>query len=907
MNGQLLTTKFYPPPLRPSVVHRLRLLEKMNQSMQEGARLTLITAPAGYGKTTLALEWITSLNCSYSWLSLDRTDNHPIQFLTYLIAALGQVDEQIREALTAALDTQTELGEDARVQSLLMLLVNQLAGVRAPFVLVLDDYHTLTELAVHQALEFILEHQPLQMHVVIATRQDPLLPLSKLRSRGQLTEIRLGELRFTQQEAGQFLNDTMRLGLHQDEVTALQVRTEGWIAGLQLAALSLAEMPAWSQTALDAKARSDSIRAFTGDDRHVADYLLDEVLSRQPEEIQRFLLYTSVLKHLSGSLCDSLLEFKEPSGQRILETLEHANLFVIPLDNRRQWYRYHHLFADLLNSRLQSADPELVAGLHRRASQWFEAAGDFAEAVDHALLAEDFDNALRLIEELAGVSIWATGELPVLLNWARRLPEELLRTRPRLCLYCARALFFNGQVTLADKYLQQAEDALKARRQSGSVTDELWGVLYTNQATVRAMCGDSEEALELAGRAKSLVPAEDVSTHARIAHAVGMAEYLTGNVSAAQAAFSQAVHLTKQVSNRNLGLDVIACLALTQILACELTEAELTCQNALAPDVATRSVPAAGPIFLALALIQYERNDLPTAREAVETSIELARKAAWPHVLWQAYLLQAQIHQALKEPQAAQDALDQAEQLAIRYTIPRVSRVISAYRARIALAQGNVDTALRWARGYQPDAATEQLRDFEELTLAHVLLSQGGCTEALPSLSSTLEKSRSSGRIASVIEADILKAQALEATGEPQEASRSMLEAVELAEPEGFVRPFLEQGRCVADLLTRIRQRALPASAMSYSWRLLEAFEDGRSLPVPIKPQNALVEPLSQRELEVLCLMGDGLSNPEIAARLYLSVNTLRAHTTHIFRKLDVHNRVQAISRARELGLMASK
>ncbi len=907
MDTQLLTVKFYPPPLRPSVVRRHRLVEKLNQGLQEGTRLTLITAPAGYGKTTLALEWITSLNRHYSWLSLDRSDNHPIQFLTYLIAALGQVDEEIGNSLTCALEANVDQDEATRVQALLTLLVNHVATIRTPFTLVLDDYHTLTDLGVHQALEFILDHQPPQMHVVIATRQDPLLPLSKLRSRGQLTEIRLGELRFTQPEADQFLNETMRLGLRPEEVAALQLRTEGWIAGLQLAALSLAELPPWSQTAFDPKTRSESIRAFAGDDRHVADYLLDEVLSRQPEEMQRFLLHTSILKRLSGPLCDYLLEYKQPSSQQILESLEHANLFVIPLDNRRQWYRYHHLFADLLNSRLQSSDPDLVAALHRRASQWFQAAGEFAEAVDHALLAEDFDSALHLIEELAGVSIWASGELPVLLNWARRLPEELLRTRPRLCLYCGRALFFNGQVHMADKYLQEAEKALRARERSGAATDELWGVLFTNQATVRAMCGNSQEALELAARAKALVPAEDVSTHARIAHALGMAEYLAGNVSAAQAGFSQAIRLAQQANNRNLGLDVIACLALAQILAGHLDDAEHVCQNVLAMDGETRSVPAAGPLFLALAVIQYERYDLHRANETLATSIELARKAGWLHVLWQAYLLQAQIHQALREPQAAQEALRQAEQVAVRYGIPRVSRMISAYRASIELAEGNTDFPRRWAEAYDHRSPAEHLRDFEELTLGRVLLSGGHCTEALSLLDGALEKARSAGRMTCVIEATVLRAQALEASGEHQGAIESMIRAVELAEPEGFIRPFLDGGKCTRDLLIHIRQKVVPARVMGYSRRWLETFDDGRPVLATAKAADVLVEPLSERELEVLRLMSDGLSNPEIAGRLYLSVNTLRAHTTHIFRKLDVHNRVQAISRARELGLMRAE
>jgi LuxR family maltose regulon positive regulatory protein len=898
MDNQLLTMKLYAPPLRLGLVHRMRLLEKMNIGLQAGKRLTLITAPAGYGKTTLALEWLVNLNRTYSWLSLDHTDNYPYQFLTYLIAALGKVDEKVEQILESIVQEQTEQDESTRVHSLLTALVNQLTRIQTPFTLVLDDYHTITDLTIHEALAFILEHQPPQMHLIIATRQDPLLPLSRLRTREQLTEIRLGELRFTQEETNQFLNETMKLGLLPDEIVALEVRTEGWIAGLQLAALSLSELPARSQTPLDLEARSKYIKAFAGDDRHVVDYLLDEVLSRQPEEVQRFLLNTSVLSRLSGPLCDTLLGNPAQSSQQLLEGLERSNLFIIPLDNRRQWYRYHHLFADLLNSRLQSTNPDRVPALHHRASGWFESAGMFADAVDHALLAEDFDSALRLIEEIAGVSIWASGELPVLLNWSKRLPEEVLSTRPRLSLYCARALFFNGQVEMADRYLQQAEDALRARGQM----DELWGVLFTNQATVRAMCGDSERALELVDQAKVLITTADISTHARIAHAAGTAEYLMGNMKGATAAFSDAIQFAQQANNRNLGLDVIACLALTQILSGKLSEAERLCQNALATDAPY--LPTSCAIYFALALTQYERNELAQAQTTLETSIELAQEAGWLHILWQAHALQSQIQQAIGDSQNAQQAIRDAEQVALRYRIPRVSRIISAYKANIDLSAGNFEAAVRWEERYDSRSAAEKLRDFEELTRSRILLSRGDYSESLSVVNCVLEKSRAAGRTASVIEANIIRALVLESLGDCQAGIESMIEAVGLAEPEGFVRVFLNSGKSTADLLSRVRQLKIPSNVMRYSWRLLEAFNEAGLIHSLPKTMNVLVEPLSARELEVLRLIADGLSNPEIATRLYLSVNTLRAHATHIFQKLDVHNRMQAVARAKELGLL---
>jgi LuxR family maltose regulon positive regulatory protein len=536
--------------------------------------------------------------------------------------------------------------------------------------------------------------------------------------------------------------------------------------------------------------------------------------------------------------------------------------------------------------------------------KWFESADMFADAVDHALLAEDFDSALRLIEEIAGTSIWTSGELPVLLNWSKRLPEEVLLSRPRLSLYCARALFFNGQIDMADRYLQQTEKSLRARGQNDESMDEVWGVLFTNQATVRAMCGDSEVALELANRAKTLIPKMDVSTQARIAHAVGMAAYLQGNLKEAELAFSESIQLAQEVNNRNLRLDVVACLAITQILSGRLREAERLCQNILDTEFQNQYIPTTCAILFALAVIKYEQNELLQAQHMVETSIQLAQEASWLHILWQAYLLQSQIQQSMGESQKAGQAIRHGEQVAVRYRIPRVARIISAYQANLDLTEGNLEAAVHWVEGYEGRAAAEKLRDFEELTQSRILLSRGNYSESLSVLNRTLEKARAAGRIASLTEAKILRAQVLEALGECEAGIESMTEAVELAEPEGFVRVFLNQGKRTADLLSRIRQMKIPANVMSYSGKLLKALNEKGLVDSPQIALKVLVEPLSERELEVLHLIAEGLSNPEIAARLYLSVNTLRAHTTHIYRKLDVHNRMQAVSRARELGLL---
>ena len=938
MTDQLLTIKLYAPPLRQGLVNRPRLMQKLNQGLQMGSRLTLIAAPAGYGKTTLALEWLENLKRPYTWLSVDRDDNHPAQFLGYLIAALERMDKKIGEQIwpvVEALDPPENSLE--HVQILLTEMLNAVASTADPFVLALDDYHAITELGVHQALGYLIEHQPPQMHLLITTRQDPMLPLSKLRSRGQITEVRLGELRFTNEEAEVFLSETMGLHLIPEQVAALEARTEGWIAGLQLAAVSLSELSAWSPAAPDPQALAKHIQAFAGDDRHVVDYLMDEVLSRQPEKVQRFLLDSSVLKRLSAPLCEAVMQVEKlkvdckPGDfqaeqctaaqfltcQQILEHLERANLFIVPLDNRRQWYRYHHLFADLLWSRLQSTYPERISKLHCRASEWYEQAGMIDDAVDHALLAEEFERALHLIEQAARSSIWASGDLPVLLNWSRRLPEDVLMSRPRLCLYYARALFFNGQVEAAESYLQAAENTLRARGRIDGQIEELWGVLFTNQATFRSMRGDWQAALELASQAQGRIPAVDISTRARIGHAVGMAEYLRGDVLGAEAAFSEAAQLALQAGNRNLGLDLVSCQALNLILAGRLSQSVQICEDALAADPVNRLAPPASSIYLALAKIHYERNELHQAQSRLEICLALGRKAGWPHVLWQAYVLEAQVMQAMGDHSAALVTMREAEQVSRQYPVPRVSRLVSAYRASAELTAGHIEPAGRWAEKYRRQEPVDGLRDFEELTLAAILVSQDRLSDALAVVDDLIATAKPAGRMASVIEASAIRSVVLASLGEQAEALEDLVRVLEQAETEGFERIFLDGGKTMADLLSRVRRTRAPGCVISYAWKLLEAFKDqgiepedtlSASLPSNMLVEcGALIEPLSERELEVVGLIAEGLSNPEIAARLFLSVNTLRAHTTNIYRKLDVHNRVQAVSRARGFGLLPNE
>jgi LuxR family maltose regulon positive regulatory protein len=920
MKEQLLTVKLYTPPLRPDLVPRPRLLQKLDVGLQQGRQLSLISAPAGYGKTTLVLEWLAALEQPHGWLSLDRGDNHPAVFLSYLVAALQQLDSAIGPQL-AELDSPGSDG-GAWLQRQLVPLINQLAAVNAPFVLVLDDYHLINELAIHEALTFLLEHQPPQMHLVITTRQDPLLPLSRLRSRSRLTEVRLSDLRFTSQEGATFLNETMALGLSAEELAALEARTEGWIAGLQLAALSLSRPEAGEAT----QAGGFTL-ATLGDDRHVVDYLMDEVLSRQPAHLQSFLLQTSILDRLCAPLCDALLGTEADPAQKnrlsaeplspsqiILEELEQKNVFIIPLDGRRTWYRYHHLFGNILQNRLQSADPALILQLHQRASSWFEQAGFTTDAVDQALLAEDVERALRLIERAAAGNIWASGNLPTLLNWSKRLPEAALLARPGLCLYYARGLFFSGQVETAERYLDTAERMLREREAAdgGQPAGELWGVTFTNKATFAAMRNEHGSALRLAELARPYLRADDYSTHARIAHAVGLAHYFRGEVRRSIAAFGEGIPLAEKAGNQILRLDLVACLAQAHLLAGDLGEAEQVCLHGLAPGAASQP-PAIGAVYLALAEIHYEQNRIQEAQAAVERSIAQGRKANWLHVLWQAHTLQARIRQATGDERGSQEAFWEAEAVAERYPLTHVRRMVAACRAGLALSRGYSVQAEAWAGGLQPadGESPDIICERERLLQARILLASGDNAATLTVLECLLPAAEAAGRQRVAVEALLLRGLALQVMGKGQAATFSIQRAVEQAAPAGLKQPFLQwQGLAgrpaeMAGLLAGVQRQGGAPDGMRFAQELLAALqEEGAPLPPALPELPELVEPLSKRELEVLALIAEGLSNPEVAERLYLSPNTVRVHTSNIYAKLGVHGRMAAVSKAQALRLL---
>jgi LuxR family maltose regulon positive regulatory protein len=891
----LLHTRLYPPPLRPGLIRREALITRLDRGLAAGRQLTLVSAPAGYGKTTLVRTWLEELGRPYAWLSLDRSDNYPEQFLAYLLAALQRFDTRIGAELNTG--QPSPAGED--LSAALEAIINDLIVFGQPSILVLDDYQAITDVTVQSGLAFLMDHLPPNLHLIVVTRQDPLLRLSIYRSRGMMTEVRLSDLRFTQAEVTAFLNGAMKLDLHPDQLASLALRTEGWAAGLQLAGISLSERTIGDDAGASSS-RSAFIRDFTGDDRYVMDYLMDEVLSLETESVQRFLLHTSILKQMCAPLCAAILANSDQpdESQAVLEHLERTNQFIIPLDSHRQWYRYHHLFGELLYSRLQSGQPGLLPELHRRASRWYEENGFSAEAIDHALMAEDFGQALSLIEASANATIWSSGDLPTLLKWSKRLPDDALIHRPRLALYYARALFFAGQIETAAAYLAGAERTLLGRNAHDPVTAELVGVLQTNQATFAAMQGEIRQAAGYLSQAVTLVPEQDLSGLARLGHALGMTQYLSGQYNLAQQTLANALHQSVQAANRNLGLDLAGLLAWTQIESGRLAAAEGICAQALSAFSDGVSAPAACAVYLALARLRYEQDDLAGSQENIQQAHELAVKAGWTHISWRIHMLQAQVCGTQGDTAGVEQALWLIDQLLVQYRVAWVERLVDTCRARLALLAGDLAAAEAWAEDYEALDADEVLPVFEELTLAQVYLAGGRAQAALHILDLLEAALRSGGGGRAMVEMLVMRALALWRLKRGDEALRILLQA---APYENLARPFLDQRRALAELVESLPTQSRP----EFLKRLLvdESSPASDTAAAPELHQD-LIDPLSRRELEVLALIADGLSNPEIAERLYLSVNTLRAHTTHIYQKLDVHNRVQAVSRARQLGLL---
>jgi LuxR family maltose regulon positive regulatory protein len=891
----LVYTKLRPSQARPELVARPQLTAKLER--EPGRKLTLISAPAGFGKTTLLVEWLKERedgDRSVAWVSLDEGDNDPVRFLSYLVAALRRiVGEEFGEGVLAALRSP----EPPRMEAVLGAFVNELADLPGEVGVVLDDYHVIDSESVHRIVSFLLEHLPPNVHLVVSTRIDPPLPLVRLRARNQMTELDAADLTFTPEEAASFLHTVMGLDLSAEDVAALEERTEGWIAGLQLAALSMRER----------KDVSGFIRSFSGSHRDVLDYLAEEVLERQPGQVREFLLVTSIAEHLTGTLCDAITGHSD--GQEMLERLERENLFVVQLDEERRWYRYHHLFADFLRGRLKRESPESAGELHLRASGWYKGNGHLAEAIGHALSAPDHDLAARLIEEGVEGAV-ERGEGTTALRWLEALPIEAKRLRPRLFVEHAVALVITGRPDDAEPLLKEAERAAEGDGEDGQF---LLGFASTVRSWRARLRGDAPEAVELARRGLSLLPEGEAHVRNYAAVRLGDALRTVGDLTAADEAYAEAAEIGRAAHHAYGRLAGMVMHARVLSEQGRLREADEAFRGALRllTEEGFELSPAAGIVYIGMADLRYERDDLDGAERELERGMELAERTGDVSTLVWAYVTLSRNKRARGDEGGALERAHQAERVARDSGADLQIAIALAWMTRLLLGRGDLTeaVALKQERAAKADDAADAARVVDRLTSARLLHAQGRHREALPLLEELGKTAETAGRTGDLIEILALQALALWAGSKKERAVSTLAEALALAAPEGFVRTFVDEGQPMAEIFSGMleaQQRGHPDSPprvpAHYIRKLLAALErDYSSATLPVAD---LPEPLTERELEVLRLIASGKSNRRIATELFVSVGTVKTHLNNLYRKLGAHSRTQALARARELKLL---
>lgn len=889
MAAPLVETKLFVPRTRPGLVPRPRL----DRLLGDGhTRLTLVSAPAGFGKTTLLTAWLAGRTAGrdgarVAWVSLDEGDRRGEAFWAYVLTAL----ERAAPGACAAGLAMLEGGQP--IEDVLAAVLNELSVLPDDVTLVLDDYHLAEGPDIRTGMTLLVERLPPQVRLVISTRADPALPLPRLRARGDLTEVRAADLRFTQEETTSYLNDATGLDLDASEVSALEARTEGWIASLQLAALSL-------------RGHDDPagfIAGFAGDDRYVVDYLVEEVLDHQPTDVRDFLLGTAILERLTGPLCEAVTETS--GGGRMLESLERRNLFVLPLDDRRRWYRYHHLFADVLRTHLLAEQPERVAGLHRRASAWYDAAGEPVAAVRHALAAGDVGRAADLIEaaipELARERHEAT-----IRGWVDELPDLVLRNRPVLAIGLVGGLMSSNEFSGVEERLQDIERQLDLPEDELVVVqrEELARIpayIQMYRAALALNSGDPEGTIAHAVRVLAVATEDDHLSRSAASALSGLASWTTGDLDAAHRGYTAAIEGLQKAGRI---ADVLGCsitLADLELTQGRLDAAQRTFERAL--ELAGQGSPplrGAADMFVGLSRVAWERNDLTAAAEHLRHADELGDAAALAQNPYRWRVGMARLREAEGDTDAALRLLDEAIRVYVGDYSPDVQPV-AALRARMLAAQGQVADALDWAlrQGLSPDDEPSYLHEFEHVTLVRILLALGTpdpLQQATGLLDRLLAAAEDGGRVGTELELLTLLSLARQ---DPAPLER----ALTLAEVDGWTRVFVGEGEPMVRLLERL-QRTRPD--WPFLRRILEATKAGAGggwAPPPPRRQ-PLVEPLSDRELDVLRLLASELDGPDIARHLVVSLNTVRTHTKHIYTKLGVNNRRSAVSKAHQLGLL---
>ena len=910
MRSELLTSKLFVPPLRPSLVPRPRLVELLNQGLAAKRKLTLVSAPAGFGKTTLVVDWLRQTRLPAAWLSLEEADNDLLRFLLYLGATFRQVDEEIGAALQSSLQAP----QLPALEKMLTGLLNEISARADPFILVLDDFHLITDVAVLQGTEFLLHHQPPQLHVVLTTREDPDLPLARLRARDQLTEIRARDLRFTRGEVDIFLRGVMGLALSEQDVAALDGRTEGWAAGLQLAGLSM-------QKQADLKS---FIADFSGSHRHILDYLTGEVLQQQPDGIRTFLMQTAILERLSGPLCDALTGRKDSA--RVLENLEGANLFLIPLDEERRWYRYHHLFSDLLRSQLVRTQPEMIPELHRRASGWYEGHGEIQEAIDHALQDTDLARAAHLIEHHSLPRLYQ-GQIAVVVGWFDRLPHEVLESAPMLCIGKAWALALMQRGAHKDEVepaLEAASQALHRINAGNGLRDLVAG----HTASLRAFLlrspwtGETRERLIVLSReAQRLLPIEEKAIRSINDLNIGYAYLGLADLQAANLAFQQAQEDGLSGGNFYAAIYGPINLILSTLLTGRRREALQLCEaniDRFNRALAGQYFPPIGALYILKGSILVEHDQLAEAEQLLTDGLELIRWTGESVAHRTGYTALARLRAIQGDQAGMLEALNTLEE-----TLPREALYAQALRHRLLLRYRPNDPDLQtqaqvWlsqsgfefgeptvVRSLNP-ASTAQFES--HLNAAYVMVH---LARAMPGASSIegvqaflerqMQFAESHGLVNWGVALAIVQAQLQEAGGKKEKALATLEVALRAAAPTGLFRVFVDECEALGPLLESLKSRLKDASVIAYTNGLSKAFSAGGVKLETGEKQEAL---LSARELEVLQSLARGLSYEEIGQQLFLSLNTIQSHVKHIYRKLLVNKRVHAIEKARELKLI---
>jgi len=905
VDGVTLTaTKLAIPRIRPDRLLRPRLL----QALDEGSSrvLTLVCTPAGFGKTTLLAHWAQQAQAPVAWLSLDPDDNDPARFWRAAAAALGGASEVVSERILPQL---TEAGPGWN-KAAVAALVNGLGALPHDITLVLDDYHVIQSPPIHDAVTYLLDRAPPQLHLVITSRSDPPLPLARLRARAQLTELRAGDLRFTQEESVALLREAWALDLSRDAVSALEERTEGWVVGLQFAALSL-------------RGRTDPerfVKGFTGSHRYVLEYLTEEVLDRQPEETRSFLLKTSVLERLTGSLCDAVTGRSD--GHEMLERLERQNLFLIALDDERQWYRFHHLFRDLLRAQLQRSEPGAEAELHRRAAAWSEQHGLVDDAIRHASGAGDTERAAGLVERHLGETL-RRGESATLERWLTVLPDEVVRSRPALCVAKGMMAVHLGRLAESEELLQHAERAFDERSSSqdgevptdGGMVADTRAAMALLRSEVASSRGEPEETAELARSALGRLREEEGG--ARLwAHWLELnAAWMSGRMEEAESGLAHMLAEARAAPDPHPLTTSCHALGWVRQARGKLSAALRTYREGLRfATEGGRFLPFhAGEAHLGIAQVLFARNQLDEALHHITEAIELTRQMVEFQLPVFGLVTLARIRQALGDVDGARQAMDEACELLPATDVVTMWSPAEAERARLLIAQGRLEEAARWTeeRGLTEVDDISYPRERDYLVLARIFLARRDTPAAVRLLERLDALAEAQGRTESLIEVRALRAVALQASGDHVGALEMLRDAISLAQPEGYIRIFVDEGPSMAALvrsLVTARQRGrvseLPGGG-EHLTRILRAFRPRRGREAEAAPsRGGLIEPLTEREGEVLRLLAQGRRNREIADELVVTVETVKKHVSHIFDKLGATSRTEAVGRARNFGLV---